>query len=98
MCRTLHHGQRIYWLCGNPGDHAQCRRRLVEAKGMQSGAAGQFGDSGLGQSIPMTFNCKADDQGIINTFTEHHGGPWTHKDMQHTMMVCLLSLFFSLDM
>jgi hypothetical protein len=26
-------------------------------------------------------------QGIINTFTEHHGGPWTHKDMQHTMMV-----------
>ncbi|OCF55863.1 membrane protein [Kwoniella mangroviensis CBS 10435] len=24
--------------------------------------------------------------GIINTFTEHHGGPWTHKDMQHTMM------------
>ncbi|KAK4687041.1 hypothetical protein P7C73_g3074, partial [Tremellales sp. Uapishka_1] len=24
--------------------------------------------------------------GIINTFTEHHGGPWSHKDMQHTMM------------
>ncbi|KAL1411021.1 hypothetical protein Q8F55_001966 [Vanrija albida] len=24
--------------------------------------------------------------GIVNTFTEHHGGPWTHKDMQHTMM------------
>ncbi|BEI95079.1 hypothetical protein CcaverHIS631_0100280 [Cutaneotrichosporon cavernicola] len=24
--------------------------------------------------------------GIINTFTEHQGGPWTHKDMQHTMM------------
>ncbi|KAL7424243.1 hypothetical protein Q5752_001829 [Cryptotrichosporon argae] len=24
--------------------------------------------------------------GIINTFTEHHGGPWTHKDMQHTML------------
>lgn len=25
-------------------------------------------------------------QGIVNTFTEHHGGPWSHKDMQHTMM------------
>ncbi|OXC69201.1 hypothetical protein AYX13_02146 [Cryptococcus neoformans] len=24
--------------------------------------------------------------GIVNTFTEHHGGSWTHKDMQHTMM------------
>ncbi|WVR05371.1 hypothetical protein IAU60_002385 [Kwoniella sp. DSM 27419] len=24
--------------------------------------------------------------GIINTFTEHHGGPWSHKDMQHTML------------
>jgi len=23
----------------------------------------------------------------VNTFTEHHGGPWSHKDMQHTMMV-----------
>lgn len=28
----------------------------------------------------------SDPQGIINTFTEHQGGPWTHKDMQHTMM------------
>ncbi len=28
--------------------------------------------------------------GIINTFTEHQGGPWTHKDMQHTMMVRVL--------
>ena len=25
----------------------------------------------------------------MNTFTEHHGGPWSHKDMQHTMMVIL---------
>lgn len=25
--------------------------------------------------------------GIVNTFTEHHGGPWTNKDMQHTMLV-----------
>lgn len=24
--------------------------------------------------------------GIINTFTEHQGGPWTHKDLQHTLM------------
>lgn len=24
--------------------------------------------------------------GMFNTFTEHHGGPWTHKDLQHTMM------------
>ncbi|KZO89921.1 putative membrane protein [Calocera viscosa TUFC12733] len=24
--------------------------------------------------------------GIVNTFTEHHGGPWTHKDLQHTML------------
>ena len=24
--------------------------------------------------------------GIVNTFTEHHGGPWTHKDLQHTLM------------
>ncbi|ORY28304.1 putative membrane protein [Naematelia encephala] len=24
--------------------------------------------------------------GIVNTFTEHHGGAWSHKDMQHTMM------------
>ncbi|KZT57347.1 membrane protein [Calocera cornea HHB12733] len=24
--------------------------------------------------------------GIVNTFTEHHGGAWTHKDLQHTMM------------
>ena len=24
--------------------------------------------------------------GMINTFTEHQGGPWTHKDLQHTLM------------
>lgn len=24
--------------------------------------------------------------GIVNSFTEHHGGPWTHKDLQHTLM------------
>ncbi|WFD35061.1 hypothetical protein MCUN1_001909 [Malassezia cuniculi] len=24
--------------------------------------------------------------GIVNTFTEHQGGPWTHKDLQHTLM------------
>ncbi|KAJ3177866.1 hypothetical protein HDU87_004148 [Geranomyces variabilis] len=24
--------------------------------------------------------------GVINTFTEHHGGPWSHKDLQHTSM------------
>lgn len=24
--------------------------------------------------------------GIVNTFTEHQGGPWTHKDLQHTTM------------
>ena len=26
-------------------------------------------------------------QGIINTFTMHQGGPWSNKDMQHTMLV-----------
>ncbi|KAK0534074.1 hypothetical protein OC835_002799 [Tilletia horrida] len=24
--------------------------------------------------------------GLVNAFTEHHGGPWTHKDLQHTLM------------
>lgn len=24
--------------------------------------------------------------GIVNSFTEHQGGPWTHKDLQHTLM------------
>jgi len=24
--------------------------------------------------------------GIVNTFTEHHGGSWTHKDLQHTSL------------
>ncbi|KAH8836072.1 hypothetical protein DL96DRAFT_1576589 [Flagelloscypha sp. PMI_526] len=24
--------------------------------------------------------------GIVNTFTEHHGGPWSAKDMQHTAL------------
>ncbi|EJT96770.1 hypothetical protein DACRYDRAFT_72823 [Dacryopinax primogenitus] len=24
--------------------------------------------------------------GVVNSFTEHQGGPWTHKDLQHTMM------------
>ena len=24
--------------------------------------------------------------GVVNTFTEHHGGPWTHKDLQHTLL------------
>jgi len=24
--------------------------------------------------------------GIVNTFTEHHGGPWTHSDLQHTTL------------
>lgn len=24
--------------------------------------------------------------GLVNAFTEHHGGPWTHKDLQHTTM------------
>jgi hypothetical protein len=31
---------------------------------------------------------RADRKGIINTFTMHQGGPWTNKDMQHTMLVC----------
>ena len=21
---------------------------------------------------------------LVNTFTEHHGGPWSAKDLQHT--------------
>jgi hypothetical protein len=25
--------------------------------------------------------------GIVNTFTEHHGGTWSHKDMQHTYVI-----------
>ncbi len=24
--------------------------------------------------------------GLVNAFTEHQGGPWTHKDLQHTML------------
>ncbi|KAK2462757.1 hypothetical protein APHAL10511_005275 [Amanita phalloides] len=24
--------------------------------------------------------------GVVNTFTEHHGGPWSVKDLQHTTM------------
>ncbi|KAF8514047.1 hypothetical protein JB92DRAFT_2720015 [Gautieria morchelliformis] len=24
--------------------------------------------------------------GIVNTFTEHHGGAWSHKDLQHTSL------------
>jgi len=24
--------------------------------------------------------------GIVNTFTEHHGGSWSHKDLQHTTL------------
>ena len=24
--------------------------------------------------------------GVVNTFTMHQGGPWTHKDLQHTLM------------
>jgi len=24
--------------------------------------------------------------GIVNTFTEHHGGAWSHKDLQHTTL------------
>ena len=24
---------------------------------------------------------------VVNTFTEHHGGGWSHKDMQHTYVV-----------
>lgn len=24
--------------------------------------------------------------GLVNAFTEHHGGPWTHKDLQHTLL------------
>ncbi|KAK0546060.1 hypothetical protein OC845_004799 [Tilletia horrida] len=24
--------------------------------------------------------------GWVNALTEHHGGPWTHKDLQHTML------------
>ncbi|PWN28917.1 hypothetical protein BDZ90DRAFT_218270 [Jaminaea rosea] len=24
--------------------------------------------------------------GLVNSFTEHHGGPWTHKDLQHTLL------------
>ncbi|KAJ3155828.1 hypothetical protein HDU89_005386 [Geranomyces variabilis] len=39
--------------------------------------------------------------GVINTFTEHHGGPWSHKDLQHTSMgivwwcVGMLGIFLS---
>lgn len=22
----------------------------------------------------------------VNTFTEHHGGAWSHKDLQHTFL------------
>lgn len=24
--------------------------------------------------------------GCVNALTEHHGGPWTHKDLQHTLL------------
>ncbi|KAJ3162122.1 hypothetical protein HDU86_005820 [Geranomyces michiganensis] len=39
--------------------------------------------------------------GVINTFSEHHGGPWSHKDLQHTSMgivwwcVGMLGIFLS---
>ncbi|GMK55026.1 hypothetical protein CspeluHIS016_0200820 [Cutaneotrichosporon spelunceum] len=39
-----------------------------------------------GWSQEMLDSCVILVWGIINTFTEHQGGPWTHKDMQHTMM------------
>lgn len=54
-----------------------------------------------GQSQEMLDSAVITVWGIINTFTEHHGGPWTHKDMQHTMMGVLwwaggmLGLFLS---
>lgn len=54
-----------------------------------------------GQSQEMLDSAVITIWGIINTFTEHQGGPWTHKDMQHTMMGVLwwaggmLGLFLS---
>jgi hypothetical protein len=33
----------------------------------------------LDSSVIFAFGC-------VNALTEHHGGPWTHKDLQHTLM------------
>lgn len=93
MRRALHNGQRFHRLRRDTSHHAQCRRGLVEEAGVQPGDAGFFGDHRLGQLWSSTrASAKLTDQGIINTFTEHHGGPWTHKDMQHTMMVRVVAI------
>ena len=34
-------------------------------------------------------------QGIVNTFTEHHGGEWSVKDMQHTYVILLFVSHYS---
>ncbi|KAH6915799.1 hypothetical protein BKA70DRAFT_1253808 [Coprinopsis sp. MPI-PUGE-AT-0042] len=39
-----------------------------------------------GRSPDFFDSCVITAWGIVNTFTEHHGGPWHVKDMQHTMM------------
>ncbi|PWN42333.1 hypothetical protein IE81DRAFT_280799, partial [Ceraceosorus guamensis] len=31
-------------------------------------------------------SCVITAWGLVNAFTEHHGGPWTHKDLQHTLL------------
>lgn len=34
---------------------------------------------------------RSTSQGIVNAFTEHHGGEWSMKDMQHTYVILCLS-------
>ena len=90
VCRTLYHGKRLHRLCSDPRLHAQHRRSMAGENGMQSGTAGQQRHHRMGgfRIVPDSPRVLDSLQGIINTFTEHHGGPWSHKDMQHTMMVC----------
>lgn len=62
----------------------------------QSGKSPEWWDSwiimlwvGLRSSVGSTGLYTPISQGIVNTFTEHHGGEWSVKDMQHTYVVFL---------
>ncbi|WVO14040.1 hypothetical protein L204_101665 [Cryptococcus depauperatus] len=77
------------------GDHlGQCAAHYIMGSAFIGYAAVlvimlNFGGSWLkrkGCSQEMLDSAVITAWGIVNTFTEHNGGPWTHKDMQHTMM------------
>ncbi|KAF8575535.1 hypothetical protein K439DRAFT_1655432 [Ramaria rubella] len=84
----LYYGKRFHWLWNHHGHLAPHRPQLGQTQRAVRRVVGLLGDLPLGYryvlySFHLYFFL---DACVVNTFTEHHGGAWSHKDLQHTTL------------